>query len=251
MKPRYYFGRVPAKRIDFFAFPRTGSHFFNYSCEGLFDLVWFPTPGIDRPEVVERQRELDAGSLYALGLREDGVPYAPVHFDHVANGQHGRPLKGDSPVVLFIRDPIATVYSYYNAATTRWGMGERMGDPASWVSDKFQRFAAFYRHAFAVLADHPDQTLLLRFEDLVAGPEALGRLVDFVGVRPKLSPAFVHGATRFDTIVRPGARTFYRAGNNSAWRADAVWRSILDRIVLPNFSVFGYPAAHEASAPRE
>lgn len=241
MKPRYYFGRVPAKRIDVFAFPRTGSHFLNYCCEGLFDLVWFPTRGIDKAEAVERQRELDPTALYALGLREDGVPYAPVHFDHGANGQHGPPVKGDWPVLILIRDPIATAYSYYKAATTRWSMGERMGDPAAWVGEKLACFRAYYERAFGVLAEHPRESLLMRFEELAAGPEALRRLVDFVGVRPKLSPEFVHAVTRFDAMVRPGERTFYREGDNKAWRSDAVWRDILDRATLPDCADLGYP----------
>lgn len=241
MKSRYYFGRVPAKQIDCFAYPRTGSHLLNYCCQGLFDLVWFPTPGIDLAEAVDRERELEPASLYALGLREDGSPYTPVYIDHRANGQHGLPVKTDHPVIILTRDPVATVYSFYRVAAARWGMADRMGDAAAWVGEKLARYHAFCERSRAILEQHAAEAMLIRFEDLVSSPATLARLVEFVGVKPKLSPEFVFRHTRFDTLVRPGNRTFYRAGTNDAWREDPSWCALLDRVSIPDFTPFGYP----------
>ncbi len=243
MKDRYYFARCPAKQVDCFAFPRTGSHLLNYCCQGLFDSVWFPTPGFENPEAIARQAEIDATALYALDLREDGVPFSPVHFNHRANGQHGLPVKGEPPALILIRDPVATLYSYYKAATTRWGMNERMGDHAGWVAEKLGSFSTYYRQGLSLVSEHPRAALLLRFEELSSGAEGLQRLVDFVGVRPKLSPDFVARIVRFDFFTRPGHRTFYRAGDNDAWRRDAKWVSLMERLDVPDFSEFGYPAA--------
>ncbi|MFN0132681.1 MAG: hypothetical protein ACKVW3_09160 [Phycisphaerales bacterium] len=240
MKDQYFFGRTLARQIDFFAFPRTGSHFLRYCTQGLFDLVALPQPGTDEPEAVDRQRELQPLALYALDLREDGVPLSPVWFNARAAGRHGTPAKADAPALILIREPIATVYSFYRAATSRWGT--TIDAPAAWLQDKFNRYTDFYRAGLAITAEHPQHSLLLRFEDLVESPAALERLVAFVGVRPKLAPAFVHAATRFDAMVAPGARSFYRAGDNTAWRADPDFCRILERVQLPDSSEFGYPA---------
>lgn len=253
MKDRYYFGRVLARQVDFFAFPRTGSHFLRYCTQGLFDLVALPQPGTDDAEAVDRQRELRPMALYALDLREDGVPWTPVWFNAGATGRHGKPVKGGAPVLVLIREPIATVYSYYRASESRWGA--TIDSPAAWVQDKLNGYAEFYRTAGSLLAQHPRESMLVRFEDLVAGPEALRRLVEFVGVRPKLSPEFVHEVTRFESMVARGTggaggtgreeegRTFYRAGSNEAWRADEAFARVLARVRVPDASEFGYPRA--------
>lgn len=244
MKDRYFFGRVLARQVDFFAYPRTGSHFLRYCTQGLFDLVALPQPGTDDAEAVDRQRELRPEALYALDLREDGVPWAPVWFNARAAGRHGRPTKGEAPALVLIREPIATVYSYYKAAESRWGA--TIDAPAAWVQDKLSAYVEFYRAANAVLAAAPRESLLLRFEDLVAGPQALRHLVEFVGVRPKLSPEFVHDVTRFESLVAPreaGGRSFYRAGSNEAWRNDAEFTRVLARVRVPDPREFGYPAA--------
>jgi hypothetical protein len=238
---RYYFGTL-ARQVDCFAFPRTGSHYFNYCCTGLFDLVALPTPGIDNPEAISRQQELDPEVLAALSARADGVAYQPVVVNHRATGQHGQPARGDHPVVVLIREPMATVYSYYKAATSRWGAAERIRDVGAWASEKLARYHAFYTRALEVIAAGP--SLLIRFEHLADGPGPLRQLVDLVGVTPKLSPELVHRLTRFDTITRAGHRTFYRAGDNDSWRRDAAWcAAVREAGAELDFSVFGYERA--------
>jgi hypothetical protein len=199
------------------------------------------TPGLENPEAVSRLQELDPLALYILNLREDGIPHQPVYFNTRATGQHGFPQKGASPAIILIRDPIATLYSFYRVARDRWN--EPIGDPVAWVRVKLARYAEFYDAGLALLAANPGSSLLVRYEDLRRGPEPLHRVVSFVGVRPKLSPELVHHITRFERFVRKepavGPRTFYRAGDDDAWRADDEWRGILDRSALPDLSRFG------------
>ncbi len=237
-----FFGRTLTRRIDYFAFPRVGSHFFRHCTAGLFDLVAVPGPGATTAEVASRGEELDPLALYALSLREEGVPYAPVWFNTSANGQHGMPVRGEAPIVMLIRDPVATIYSLWRVGRARWGWTEeRVGEPAGWARAKLARWMEFYAGALGLVEADPARTLLLRFEDLVASPEPLRRVVDIVGVRPKLSPEFVHHVTRFERLTRPGERTFYVAGDNDAWRRDGVFAPIIARLDLPDLGRFGYP----------
>ena len=88
MSEPYYFGRVPAVQIDMFSFPRCGAHFLRLCTAGLFDLVALPHGDSGKAEAAQRREELDPLSLYALNLREDGVPYHPVWFNTTSNGRH-------------------------------------------------------------------------------------------------------------------------------------------------------------------
>jgi hypothetical protein len=240
VKEHYYFGRTLACEIDYFAFPRTGSHFFRYCTQGLFDLVALRHPGASNDEAISRQEELNADMLYALDLREDGIPFSPVIFHTRSTGQHGPPVKREHPVIVLIRDPIATIYSYYLVARDRWHMLGKVPDHAAWIRTRFQAWHEFYTAARDVLLAHPRDALLIRYESLTESPAELDRLVAFVGVRPKLSPRFVHAITRFDALTRPGARTFYRAGHNNAWRADDAFCRMLTSADVPDPTPFGY-----------
>jgi hypothetical protein len=238
VKDRYFFGRTPAREIDVFAFPRTGSHLFRYCTAGLFDLVALPQPGLDNPEAIDRQTELNPQALYALDLREDGVPYSPVWFNTSATGQHGFPAKGEAPMVVLIRDPIPTFYSFYRVSIDRWM--RPIDDPPLWIQAKCQRYCSLYDAGFKALAESPKDSLLIRYEELVASVEPLRKLIELVGVRPKLSPDFVHSITKFDQITKRGPRTFYRAGDNDAWRNDKEWCAFLERADLPDLSRFAH-----------
>jgi hypothetical protein len=258
MKDQYFFGQSLAKRIDRFAFPRTGSHFFAYCTQGLFDLVALENPALNNPEAVGRQQELDAQALYALDLREDGVPHAPVLFDARVTGIHGLPAWNDRPVVVLIRDPMATLFSLYKVNATRWNMGGggvAGNDLSAWIATNAHLYHDFYTAAFDIIQAHPAprETLLIRYEHLKASPAPLEALVSLVGVRPKLTPAFVHWVTRFDRFARAtapdgGERTFYRAADNEAWRRDPDWLAAVHRADLPDFGRFGYPSAQPAPA---
>jgi len=240
VKPWYQFGRTLTKRIAYFAFPRTGSHLFRYCTQGLFDLVALPHADLQHEEAVDRQRELDPRTLYALDLREDGVPYQPVLFDGQANGRHGVPTDTGAPTVLLIRHPIAAVYSLWNVQRDRWGVATPR-DLSSWIASQLEQYERFYAEGWRLLDAAPQRTLLIRFEAMLASPEPMERLVELVGVRPKLSPEFVHSLTRFDTLVRGDVeRTFFRAGTDKAWERDAAWVSSLAQARIPDLERFGY-----------
>ncbi|MEX2218034.1 MAG: hypothetical protein WD749_04675 [Phycisphaerales bacterium] len=244
MKPQYYFGRTVAREIDYFAYPRTGSHLLRYCTQGLFDLVAVAGPALGSAEAVDRQREVNPGALYALDLREDGVPYAPVLFHTRITGQHGRPVKRENPTVILQRDAMPTIYSYYRVQRDRWGWGARAPEPRAWAREKLDEHRGFYDAAAALKREHPGTTLIIRYEDLTAGPAPLRALVQLVGVRPKLSPEFVHGITRFDSFVAgdPAARTFYREGDNDAWKRDAQWRDLIGDLAPAAATTTGAPA---------
>lgn len=236
----YYFGTRLAVRADYHAFPRTGSHYLWACFTGLLDLVFFPNNFVADPEAKQRAEELNPHAFYVLRLREDGVPYQPVYLDAAPQGVHGAPAAGPWPVITLIRDPHATMYSWYFTATERWGA--KVPDRVAWMRDAYDEYRRFYDAALGLAEKNPARTLLLRFEDLKAGPAPLEQVVQFLGVTPKLSPGFVHWWTQFDRITQPGARSFYRAGNNERWRDDAAWRQDLERAAPGDFSRYGYPA---------
>lgn len=235
---RYYFGRSLARQLDLFAFPRTGSHFLRYCTVGLFDLVTLPPKAIDNPEAIDRQQELDPDVLYALELREDGVPYQPVIIHTTATGRHGEPVDQQRPAVILTREPIATVYSGWRAAKDRPGFQPIAIPHHQWIQGRFDLYHAWLSKAADLLAAKPADTLAIRYDELVASPEPLQRLADLLQVRPKLRPALVHKLTRFDLITRPGHRTFYRAADDLAWRNDADFTQHLVRVNIPDFSRF-------------
>lgn len=235
----YYFGNTLAKRVDYFAFPRTGSHFLWTAFTGLFDLVFFPNQHVGNPEAMQRSEELNPLAIYAMKLREDGVPFQPVHIDASSQGLHGRPAIGSNPVIILIRDPHPTLYSWYHTATERWGA--QIGDVQAWLRDAYAQFEAFYDQALALQQTHPARVHLIRFEDLKKDSCALKNVTDFVGVQPKLSPEFVFEWTRFDRMTRSGRRSFYRTGDNSHWKTDASWMNHLSAVRPRNMQRFGYP----------
>lgn len=237
----YHFGTRLAARCDYYAFPRTGSHYLWAALTGLFDLVFYPNEHVDNPEARSRSDELNPHAYYVLRLREDGVPYQPVYFNAAANGTHGLPVAGAWPLLILIRDPHPAIYSWYHTATERWGAG--IPDRVAWMRDAYRHYRDFYTRALDLAAGSPDRTLLLRFEEIRQGPAPLRRIADFLGVRPKLSPEFVHWWTDFDRLTRPGPRTFYRAGNNAKWREDAAWQADLQKAAPGDFASFGYPDA--------
>ncbi len=234
----YYFGSRLAVRCDYYAFPRTGSHYLWACLTGLLDLVFFPNEYVDNPEARQRAEELNPHAYYALRLREDGVPFQPVYINAAANGTHGTPIAGNWPLLILIRDPHPTLYSWYHTAIDRWGA--IVPDRVAWMRDSYRHYREFYTAAFDAAAKAPDRTCLVRFEDLKASVAELERIVKFLGVQPKLSPAFVHWWTEFERMTQKGPRTFYRGGNNARWREDAGWLADLRQAAPGNFESFGY-----------
>jgi len=236
----YHFGTRLAVRCDYYAFPRTGSHYLWACLTGLLDLVFFPNEFVENPEARQRADELNPHAFYALRLREDGVPYQPVYINAAPQGVHGVPTASEWPAIILIRDPHPTIYSWYHTATERWGA--KVPDRVAWMRDAYRQYGEFYDRALALVAKAPARSLLIRFEELKADPAVLRQLVSFLGVQPKLSAEFVHWWTDFERMTRAGPRTFYRVGNNEGWRADPAWQQDLKQVSLGNFDRYGYPS---------
>ena len=103
-----------------------------------------------------------------------------------------------------------------------------------------EKYREFYRATYKLLKERPNDSLLVRFEHLQDSPDELRKLVDFVGVTPKLDSDYVYYWTRFERLTREGQRTFYRKGDNEAWKADKDWRKSLEKAEVGDFSEFGY-----------
>lgn len=235
-KNQYFFGTL-LKEIDVFAFPRTGSHFLAYCFSGLFDMVsLLPEALRADPEAISRQDELKNEVLYALELREPHVPFQPIWLNPLLGGVHGTPVKTANPLLLLIRDPIAAAYSAWRA---RDRLRFNLNTPEQ-LNEHFDKYEAFYDAGMDVLKAAHDTALLVRYECLISNPEALKRIVDFVGVTPKLAPEFVYWLTRFENFVKERDRTFYREGCNTAWTSDEKWRELLERAGTRDFRRFGY-----------
>jgi hypothetical protein len=236
LKDQYYFGSL-LKEVDIFAFPRTGSHFFAYCFSGLFDSVsLLPQDFRTLPEAISRQNELNVEVLYALSLREPGVPFQPVWLNSLVGGPHGMPVPCEHPVLVLIRDPIATAFS-------AWRSRHRLGytlETARDVNVHLDKYESFYDAAMRLREQGPESVLMVQYELLTASFHMLERVVDFVGLRPKLAPRFVHWLTRFENFVGEGKRTFYCEGDNQAWRRDEQWCALLRQAGMRDFARFGY-----------
>lgn len=239
MERQYGAGSI-LKVIDYFAFPRTGSHFLGACISGLFDHVTILPEEIRKdPEAISRRDELSELALYALELREPGVPYQPVWFDVLRHGPHGEPAAGPHPVLILIRHPLAAAYSAWRSrARLGWAV-----DTMPELAAHLDRYERFYDAAIALARELGDRVLTIRYENLVKNQRPLEELVRFVGVRPKLSPAFVHWVTRFEHFVKPTERTFYRAGDDSAWSSDPEFLRLAEAVARRDFSRFGYGTA--------
>ena len=224
--------------IDYYAFPRTGSHFFRACMSGLFDLISsVPARVRTNAEVTSRRDEISGCALYALDLRESGSPFQPVCLNPIRNGTHGTPTPGDNPTVILIRHPLATLYSAWR---TRRRLGWAVDSPEQMKAhlDDYERF---YDAALSLMRDGRQPVLILHYEQLIESAEPLERLVRFVGIRPKLTPQFVHRLTCFKDFVKPGDRQFYLAGDNEAWVRDAEFvRQLSGAEPVRDYNRFGY-----------
>ena len=242
MRSTYHFGSL-IKEVNIFAHPRTGSHFFHYCLTGLFDVVTMPHAFLHHGEALSREKELNPEALYALDLRQPTVPLQPLHVNALVGGVHGLPVESDCSTIILIRDPISTVYSRYRVDRDRWGGIKEL--TAEWLKDQLLRYAFFYDRGMDVLDRLGKRGILVRWSDLVAGPEALERVVDFVGLTPKLQCSFVWSIMRFGSFVGPEPRTFYRSGSNTAWHKDSHWINTLAAMEDLSFERFGYLSISE------
>lgn len=243
-KEAYYFGNL-CTELEVFAFPRVGSHYFIYCLNGLFDLVALKNDHFHNVEAIARQNEINESVLYQLDLREEGVPFQPLVVDPAATGTHGLPRIGDKPAIILLRDPMATLFSFYRVSRARWGANEGIWP---WLGKEHAHFVAFYTRAFELLEQHPGRALLVRYEDLIADSSALERVARFIGHRPKLRPDFVHHIMRFENFAVRGERTFYRSGRNDAWLDNPEFCEAMLKLPADPVERFGYPsvAAYQA-----
>lgn len=233
----YHFGFLE-RELRVYAYPRTGSHFFAYALTGLFDIVTPPHQYLRHQEAIDRKSELNSDVLYALSLRDPRVPFRPLRLNAVASGVHGLPMETEHQMVLLIRDPIATAYSRYRVERDRWG-GITTLD-VEWLRNELSMYAAFYDSSFEILQRQGRGGLLMRWERLVESPAGFERLVEFVGIEPKMRPSFVWNLVHFDNFVKTGHRTFYRSGSNQSWMEDAEWIKALAQLGDLSFERFGY-----------
>lgn len=234
----YTFGSTIAKKLNYFAYPRTGSHYLWACFTGLFDLVFYENEYTYLPEAMQRFEELNPLSSYSLKLRQDGVPYEPVFIDARPNGLHGEPACSGIPTLILIRDPHPTVYSIFKTTKDRWG-GEDEPTVES-VRNQYAEYVSFYRKAFDVAGSPDQKTMLIRYEDAIQSYEKLIEIVEFVGVSSKLSCEFVFHWTNFERMTNNGTRTFYRQGDNQAWEKDREWRDLVAQAEVGSFAEFGY-----------
>jgi hypothetical protein len=261
-----------------FSFPRTGSHFLTHILSGLYDaedaalalasgaaagaganavpVAASPvTAAVEtvgsavetvavapwvNEEVLTRDNELNPAALYALSLRERDGWQAPLLIETGRTGMHGKPgdLREGEFAVVLIRDPLATVFSYYRVLRDRWEPG--VAFDADSVRVNLEAYGEFYDAGWALKQQRPSNVALLRYERLVASPEETRYLVNFLNYRPKLEPEFVWEVTRFQNMVTPGERTFYREANNEAWKRDAYFVECVKGAGDFDFTRFGY-----------
>ncbi len=254
-----------------FSFPRTGSHFLTHILSGLYDAEDGGAGLVDggglrggtsvpsgsaassgsaaaavamavdvNEEVLTRDNELNPAALYALSLRERDGWRAPLRVVTGRTGMHGKPgsLRDGETAVVLIRDPLATVFSYYRVLRDRWEPGAAFD--ANSVRVNLEAYGEFYDAGWGLKQERPSQVAVLRYERLVASPEESRYLIHFLNYRPKLEPEFVWEVTRFQNMVTPGERTFYREANNEAWKRDAYFVECVRGAGEFDFTRFGY-----------
>jgi hypothetical protein len=236
------FARQYTKRIDYFAYPRVGSHYLFHCLSGLYNIVMYDMECLQTEETIRRKEELQSEAIYALGLQDPAKPQPiPVHIDPVPNGIHGLPTFRGLPIICLSREPHATVYSLYRLEQDR--MHKTIEKPKVWLQKKFNDYENFYRKAVNLQKQKDESFELIRFEDLVEDENTLIKLSEFIGLEPKLDPQFVHSVTMFDRLTIKRNRTFYRAGNNERWREDTQFRELITSLDIPEIPEFGYTNA--------
>lgn len=247
------------RTLVIYSYPRTGSHFLTHCIRALYDtgvndlddwsgVQWRAEPGSAQKgihlrgedEARDRDNEINPLALYALSLRGNCGRRSPLVLDHERNGAHGLPdVPGaDERGCILIRDPLATVFSYYRVWTSRWEPGEAF-DSAS-VRHHLTSYCEFYDRALRVIEESEGRMILLRYEDLVFSSSALQILCNFLSQSPKLEPEFVWHMTKFDNFARTGVRSFYREGKNGAWRTDAAFCAMAGVLEEFDFRRYGY-----------
>lgn len=221
------------KRIDYYAFPRVGSHYLFHIFSGLFELVLLDSDDFKTTEYLSRSKEIDEIAHYALRLVDLNVPRSSPIFIHPnPNGIHGEPHDFGNPIICLTREPVASIYSLYRLNRDRFN--EEIKDVGLWIRGKFKEYSEFYKCALSIEEKRSSKFLLLKYEDICKSWQQLSEICDFIEEFPKLDPKFVHHITKFDNFTKSENRTFYRDGDNTKWRNDEEF--------VKNLSLDDYPA---------
>ena len=227
------------KRIDYFAYPRVGSHFLFHIFSGLYELILFESEDFKTEEYLARKNEINEFSLYALSLSDlNKSTRQPIFVNPKANGIHGTPIDSGFPIISLIRHPLATAYSYYRLERDRFNRS--FSNEKAWILDKLNEFDKFYTQVFEVKNKIKNDMLILNFEDLVSDDKYINNIVDFFNVEPKLDPNFVYNCTKFENFTSNSDRTFYRNGDNEKWLQDDNFKLMIKDFDFKKFRKFGY-----------
>ena len=227
------------KRIDYYAFPRVGSHYLFHIFSGLYDLVLLDSADFKTNKYLTRSKEINEIALYALRLGDLNLPRsAPIFINPNPNGIHGKPKDFGHPIICLTREPVASIYSLYRLKRDRFKEG--IDDVGLWISEKFKEYFEFYKCALSINEKSSSKFLFLKYEDICRSWQQLSEICDFIKESPKLDPKFVHYMTRFDNFVNDENRTFYREADNAKWRNDKEFVTNLCLNDYPNLPGLDY-----------
>ena len=227
------------KQFHYFAFPRVGSHFFFHCLTGLYDLILFDSECYHTSEYQKRSDELNPNALYALRLHDLSLGKTQsIYVNPCPNGIHGDPIYSGLPIISLIRDPFATVYSFLNLNISHFKVESI--DYEKFIIQNLDKYTLFYRSLLEISNEHPSELLLIKYENLVSSPETLNTLVEFINTSPKLRPNFVFDQVKFDNLVNPHNKSFFKFGTNSMWRKDERFCAVVKQYGETRFNKFGY-----------
>ena len=227
------------KRFDYFAYPRVGSHFLFHIFSGLYELVLFESEDFETEEYISRKREIKEFSLYALSLHDSKRKFRqPIFVNPKANGVHGFPIDSGFPIISLIRDPLATIYSYYRLKRDRHNYV--FLNKEEWIQDKLSEYYKFYSQVQELKIKLKDSMLIIKYEDLISDVKYIIEIVNFFRIDPKLDPNFVYNCTNFKNFASGSDRTFYRDADNEKWLLDDEFKTLLKGIDFNKFLKFGY-----------
>ena len=227
------------KQFHYFAFPRVGSHFFFHCLTGLYDLILFDSESYHTSEYLKRSDELNPNALYALRLHDLALGKSQsIYVNPCPNGIHGNPIYTGFPIISLIRDPFATVYSYVNLNISHLKIESI--DYEKFIIQNLDKYTLFYTSLLEISKEHPSKLLLLTYENLVSSQETLETLTEFINQRPKLRPDFVFDQVKYENLVDPHKKSFFKFGSNAAWRKDERFCAVVKQYDKTKFNKFGY-----------
>ena len=235
---------TPQVSFDYFAFPRTGSHYFGLCLQGLYREVlsecgdsvkWSHTRS---QEEKTRSNELRPLVLCLLKCGLSNRHLSSVRRNANPGGKlHEAPFYRGNKIVITIRHPYPTIHSLYKLLTERMRLD--IGNIETFIKDQLNAYTSYYGKAAALQKDGAP-VLFMRYEEMLQTKEPLAELCAFLQVEPKLPVGLVYFLTRFRVITKMRKRTFYAFGNNDAWKADTRYVDALSSIAPTDLTSLGY-----------